>query len=593
VVVASVAPQFPRRSRAAAKRTVEIESRKMKPRIPLVLLAFIVSQSAAAATPAAAANATRIQIDEPALQALVDRLAPTLAANEKRFHGRTGAVRGFGAGATYPQIWLRDSATLVDLARFHFSGAHLTSWIEEHLSHQQPDGALFDWIAAGPTSSFAEWAPKVRLVHRAGALQISADKNTVEADQESSAVVAAARAFAFTGDTGWLRKDVAGRTVLDRCDAALSYLLKERRDKASGLVTSGFAADWGDVSPTYGDQRVIYLDEKTPRVVGLYTNALAYEAAVGLAAMQAAAGDAKRAAHWQAVAGALEAAVDKALWQPKAGFYRMHALAPGPTFKADDAAIFGMGGHAVALGAGLVAGPRARGLLDTFEARRRELKLATASFSLLPPFPAGLFQHPAVKEPWSYQNGGQWDWFGGRMVLAEFAHGRAVRARDHLLELARKAQKSGGLFEWHTKDGQGRGSPQYAGSAGALGAAVVHGLLGITLTPREIQVRPRLGAIGAQARLYEPATGTTVEYDYRPSRPALTFRFSVSPARPAEIALLLPDAWRTFEAQVDGRASPARLETVGADRYACLRTDGKPHEIALRPLPRPRRGRQP
>ena len=53
--------------------------------------------------------------------------------------------------------------------------------------------------------------------------------------------------------------------MLARCDAALSYLLKQRRDAASGLVTSGFAADWGDVSPVYSDQRAIYLDEATPR----------------------------------------------------------------------------------------------------------------------------------------------------------------------------------------------------------------------------------------------------------------------------------------------------------------------------------------
>jgi len=32
--------------------------------------------------------------------------------------GRTGLVRGFGAGTLYPQVWLRDSATLIPATRF-------------------------------------------------------------------------------------------------------------------------------------------------------------------------------------------------------------------------------------------------------------------------------------------------------------------------------------------------------------------------------------------------------------------------------------------------------------------------------------------
>jgi hypothetical protein len=537
--------------------------------------------SPAFAAPAPPPRTTTITIEEPALQFLADRLAPTLAANEKRFRGRTGPVAGFGAGSTYPQLWLRDSSTLLDLSRYYYPREHLTSWIEEHLAHQQKDGSLFDWIAAGPASSFAEWAPRVQVVHQGAGLQISADKNTVEADQESSAVIAAAHAVAFTGDAGWLEKDVAGQTVLARCDAALSYLVKAREDAKSGLVTSGFTADWGDVSPTYADQRVIYLDDKTPRVVGLYTNALAYEAALGLAAMQTAARNSGRAAFWAYRALALQTAVDRLLWQPARGFYRMHAPAPGPAFDGKDDDILAMGGHAAALRAGLLTPARARRVLDALEQRRRELKLATVSFNLMPPYPAGVFQNPAVKEPWTYQNGGQWDWFGGRLIAAEFESGRAMRARAHLQAVAAESRKAGGLFEWRARDGAGKGSAQYAGSAGALGAALIEGLLGVRLRHDRLDLQPRLGAIPARAHLEEPATGAHVEYDYRPRDDTLTFTFDVQPPRPTAVGLLIPEAWTSVRLEVDGTVVRPRLETTGTDRYARIDTQGGPHRLVL------------
>ena len=122
-----------------------------------------------------------------------DFFRPTLEANRKELRGRTGTVKAFGAGARYPQVWLRDSATLVPLARYHYPAEYLTSWIEEHLANQGADGGLDDWIAAGPPSAFVADAPRAREVFRAGAAVLTADKNTVEADQESSAVLGPAR----------------------------------------------------------------------------------------------------------------------------------------------------------------------------------------------------------------------------------------------------------------------------------------------------------------------------------------------------------------------------------------------------------------
>ena len=95
---------------------------------------------------------TSYRTGDPAVDGLQPLLAQTLEANRKIFAGRTGTVNGFGAGTTYPQIWIRDSATLLPLTRWHYDRAHLASWLEEHLAHQNADGSLNDWVAAGEAS---------------------------------------------------------------------------------------------------------------------------------------------------------------------------------------------------------------------------------------------------------------------------------------------------------------------------------------------------------------------------------------------------------------------------------------------------------
>ena len=58
---------------------------------------------------------------------LLPLIRASLEANRKEFRGRTSLVRGFGAGTLYPQVWLRDSATLIPATRFLYSREHLTS----------------------------------------------------------------------------------------------------------------------------------------------------------------------------------------------------------------------------------------------------------------------------------------------------------------------------------------------------------------------------------------------------------------------------------------------------------------------------------
>ena len=515
---------------------------------------------------------------DPELDGLQDLFRPTLGANGKAFTGRAGPVQAFGAGERYPQVWLRDGATVLPLVRYEYPAAQLTSWLEEHLANQAADGGLDDWIAAGPVSAFARDAPHAREVFRTGATVLTADKNTVEADQESSAVLGVCQAFRATGDHAWLRKPVGAVPLLDRADRALGFLLTKRFDARLGLVTSGFSADWGDVSPVYPDQRAIYLDDRTPRVAGLYTNALFVQAARCLGDLHEIVGDASGAKRWHGAASSVTAAANRHLWQEARGFYRMH-LPLAATGLPDDSGVFATGGNATAILSGLADDRQARRIFAVAEARRRRFAVSTIAGTLLPPYRAGLFAHPAMREPWSYQNGGQWDWFGARLVVAAFQRGQSDRARRWLGELAQKAGRSGGLYEWHTRDGQGRGSPTYAGSAGTLAAAVFEGLFGVSLSADELRLTVRLGPKPGRIHLYQPATDTFVAYRYEPSDRTLALDYDSNHRHPGRVAMLLPPGRRVAEVRVDGRPAAVEEETVGQDRYWTVATGWGPHRI--------------
>jgi GH15 family glucan-1,4-alpha-glucosidase len=490
-------------------------------------------------------------------------------------------VRGFGAGATYPQIWLRDSATLVPLTRYFYPREYLTSWLEEHLSHQARSGSLYDWVAAGEVGHFSTWAPEARQIYRAGPIVLSADKNTTEADQEASAVLAAAAVFDLWGDPGWLEKRLLNRSILSHLDDALEYVLTERVHRV-GLVTSAFTADWGDVSPVHGDQRAIYIDEATPMVVGLYTNAMVFGAAQSLSRLHRAVGNRVRAEHWEKKAAQIRDSVNELLWLPEAGFFRMHLTVSGkdrlPGY--DDTMTFALGGNTMAVLYGLASDDQAKRVFAEAEARRRDNGFATVATSLIPPYPSGFFRHPILSDEYAYQNGGQWDWFAGRFVLAEFEAGYSEAGTKHLLQIARRVQSNGGVFEWYSRLGEGRGSEQYAGSAGALAAAVFEGLYGIELKSDGVSIHVRLGASRGAIRVEEPATGRWVSYVYEPGESALNLEFQTNVAVKS-IGLLLPEGTRPGEGTRDGEPVELDLVERGADRYAVLSPGGMTGQIVL------------
>ena len=74
--------------------------------------------------------------------------------------------------------------------------------------------------------------------------------------------------------------------------------------------------------------------------------------------------------------------------------------------------------------------------------------------------------------PYGYQNGGDWCWFGGRMIQQLLRQGFIEDAYRELKPMVARVQRAGDFYEWWSQDNQPRGSAQFRGSAGVLGRAV-------------------------------------------------------------------------------------------------------------------------
>jgi hypothetical protein len=244
--------------------------------------------------------------------------------------GKSGSISAFTAGAGYPQVWLRDAATIIPASRFYYPEAFLVSWLKEHLAFQKAGGSLEDWVDS----------------------QGRSDKNTVETDQETSAVHSAYQVFLLKGKE-WLEEKVGGESVIERLEKAVAYVFRERFDPGRGLITGAHTADWGDVDPEDPDQQAIYTDEKTRWTSDIYDQSMGYEACRELASMLAALGAKDRSDSWLSRAAGLRGAANRYLWQEDKGFYRVHLhLTPFP-HEFDEDGMFAMGGNAQAILSGL------------------------------------------------------------------------------------------------------------------------------------------------------------------------------------------------------------------------------------------------
>jgi len=495
----------------------------------------------------------------------------TLESNRIEFNGRTGKVSFFTPGLDYPQVWLRDANTILPLILYFYEPSHLASWLEEHLSFQKEDGSLEDWIDSSGESG----------------------KNTTETDQETSAVQSAHRIFTLLGPA-WLKKKIEEQEIINRLDRALLSILDNRFDLKFGLVTGAHTADWGDVDIIDSDERAVDVDDRTRWTVDIYDQSMFYLASLQLADMFAAVGQKQKASFWRTQAETIRSNTDKWLWNEEKGFYRIHLHLEDWEHDFDEENILAMGGNCMAVLSGISGGEKAAAIIERVLERQKTSQVSTISGTLLPPYPENVFRHPMLDSPFEYQNGGQWDWFGGRFVQAMFREGFSVQAREKLLEIASKNMTNRCLFEWDDRLGTGRGSEDYSGSAGSLGQALFEGYFGILWTGDGFDLQPRLGRDSGHIHAYIPAADAFIayEYTYSPQDERIEFSFNSSSEKMGEIRILSP--WKDLENETDEEKAPSllvrldeieipfSLQRLNSDTYIILETDFKHHTLSVK-----------
>ena len=370
---------------------------------------------------------------------------------------RAVASSGFSAGNVYKEVWIRDFNTFIELSLEVMPEAEVVGALDTFFDFQGEDGNIPD--------AFVEVADTENLGYKYRFCEarpgLAAHKNTVETDQESSLVQAVAQYVTLTGNVAYLNK------ALPHLERAMEFLRRDKWNDEYGLITGATTADWGDVQPEHGWG--VEIDENTHYTIDIYDNAMFALALGDLAHLCQLANDADKAARWQALRDTVAGNVRRHLWDASKQKYIPHIYLNGSPFPEDfnEDEIWYHGGTAVAAQAKLLTADEMSAVNARMVQNVKDAGAQSIGLTLYPCYPDGFFANPMMGA-WQYQNGGDWTWFGGRMIQALINYGMIREAYDELKPMLQRAVDDGGFYEWYHVDGTPVGSGTYRGAAGVL-----------------------------------------------------------------------------------------------------------------------------
>ncbi|MDD6950558.1 MAG: hypothetical protein PUJ01_04275 [Parabacteroides sp.] len=372
--------------------------------------------------------------------------------------------QGFNAGSGYSQIWARDMNTFIEVACEETNQTDIRNAILLFFALQQPNDEMIDGYVLKPDFTWYDNHP----YYADAAPDHVGFKNTVETDQESSLIQIVGKYIRKTGDTSILREDVAGRTVLERMDDMVDYLMRERYSEQYGLLFGAMTADWGDVQPN--DDFGCDMNELSSRAIDVYDNAMFL---IALDYLQEMTDDASLLKKWKGIREQIAQNVRKYLWDAERKKFIPHLyIDPSPIPAGfDENQIHYHGGTAVAIEAGLLSKEEIALVNAQMLENVRLSGMPSIGLTLYPTYPEGFFRGGMAK-PYVYQNGGDWTWFGGRMIQQLVANGFVEEAYDEIRPMIDRVIKNQGFFEWYGMGGVPSGSGHFKGSAGVLAKAI-------------------------------------------------------------------------------------------------------------------------
>ncbi|MDQ2179334.1 GH36-type glycosyl hydrolase domain-containing protein [Marinifilum sp. D714] len=371
---------------------------------------------------------------------------------------------GFNAGDGYGEVWIRDYATFIELSAEVYPKEILKENLRVFFRLQGSDGNIIDGFI-----------PKEKAVNvEGGYTYIYNDleptycghKNTVETDHEASLVQAVYKYIQKTGDKDFLQEQIGEKSVLDRMEWSLEFLLYHRWSNEHGMIWGATTSDWGDVQHCH--PWGVYITEDTKYCLDIYDNAMFLIAIGDLMEL-----DASKKQKWQTIHDELAKNTMKYLWDNQNQKFIPHVYLDGSPFPKDfnENEIFYHGGTAVAIEAGLLNKDQIKVSLDKMIANVKASGAGSIGLTMYPPYPEGFFENKGMY-PYGYQNGGDWTWFGGRMIQQLVKYGFVEEAYEQLIPMTKRVVVNDGFYEWYTEKNEPKGSGTFRGSAGVLYKAI-------------------------------------------------------------------------------------------------------------------------
>lgn len=372
-------------------------------------------------------------------------------------------LSGFSAGTSYNEVWIRDFNTFIKGSLKAHSKEEVKQNLLMFFKIQGEDGNIVDGVV---DSAKANVGYKYRYSKLLPGW--AAHKNTVETDQESSLVQAVKKYIDVTGDKTILSEVIGGKSVLERMEDAFIYLQKDRWSKEYGLVTGATTIDWGDMQAESGWG--VAINDKTKWAIDIYDNAMFVKALHDFEAMKPK--DYQEKGNWRQVAVNTIKNARKYLWDAKTQKYIPHIYLNGSPFSPNfnEHEILYLGGSICAIIAGFNTPAEVMEINRQMVTAAAKEKFATIGITVYPPYPTARFPNMAA---YTYQNGGDWTWFGGRMISPLISYGYVKEAYAELSPMLDRALANKGFFEWYdVKSGAPKGSGDFRGEAGVLYDAI-------------------------------------------------------------------------------------------------------------------------
>lgn len=369
---------------------------------------------------------------------------------------------GFNAGDGYGEVWIRDFNTFIELAMEVNSDATIEEALNTFFMFQGPTGDIVDgYIPIHKADLQNTGGYKYRLSELEK--NYAAHKNTVETDHETSLIQAVCKYIRKSGNYAYLQHKIGEYTVYQRMEKALEYLFTEKFDSTYGLITGATTVDWGDVQPEHiwG----VEINEDTHYAIDIYDNAMVMIALSDFMKIK----EDQPNSSWERRYKALKQNIRTHLWDEKQQKFIPHLYLGESPFPEDfdENQIYYHGGTAVAIQAGLLTNEEVEISNKKMLENVKKAHASTIGLTIYPTYPAQFFKNKSMY-PYGYQNGGDWTWFGGRMIQGLIQHGFIKEAYSELQPMLRRVIENKGFNEWYTPAGEPMGSGTFKGEAGVL-----------------------------------------------------------------------------------------------------------------------------